>query len=270
VEFGPQGGKSSGGLAAGRPGLVLVGTGMLLPTFLVLFYFLGTTGWSPGWQQTAVGLSKLIQFSLPLVWWFSFRRKRGEKFLAAPPGETTPGYLATFGTWRGVGEGLLFGLVVFGVILGAFWGWFSGTEVARTAGENIHRFLVRIGVTSPGHYLLLAAGYSLIHAGLEEIYWRWFVFGGLLGFLGGLSAVGLAAASFTAHHVVILGVYFGWGSGYQVLFSLGVFVGGAYWCWLFLRSGSLVGPWLSHVVVDVAIFVVGYYLAAAHFGWIGG
>ena len=38
-------------------------------------------------------------------------------------------------------------------------------------------------------------------------------------------------------------------------------LGGAGWCWLYGRSGSLYGPWLCHLVVDVAMMTVGYDLA---------
>jgi uncharacterized protein len=46
------------------------------------------------------------------------------------------------------------------------------------------------------------------------------------------------------------------------LFSLSVAVGGAFWAWLYQRTGSLYGPWLSHLLVDAAIFLVGYDLAS--------
>jgi membrane protease YdiL (CAAX protease family) len=39
--------------------------------------------------------------------------------------------------------------------------------------------------------------------------------------------------------------------------SLGVFVGGLLWSWLLRRHGSLVPGYLSHILVDLAIFVVG-------------
>jgi membrane protease YdiL (CAAX protease family) len=64
-----------------------------------------------------------------------------------------------------------------------------------------------------------------------------------------------------AHHVILLATYFGWSSPWTYAFSLAVAVGGAVWAWLYERSGSLVGPWLSHLVVDAAIFLVGYDLA---------
>jgi membrane protease YdiL (CAAX protease family) len=37
-------------------------------------------------------------------------------------------------------------------------------------------------------------------------------------------------------------------------------VGGAFWAWLYHRSRSLWGPWLSHALVDATIFVIGWDL----------
>ena len=42
--------------------------------------------------------------------------------------------------------------------------------------------------------------------------------------------------------------------------SLGVAVGGAVWSWAYRRSGSLLGPWLSHILVDTGIMLIGYDL----------
>ena len=38
--------------------------------------------------------------------------------------------------------------------------------------------------------------------------------------------------------------------------------GGAVWAWIYERTGSLYGPWLSHLVVDAGIFIIGYDIAA--------
>lgn len=45
------------------------------------------------------------------------------------------------------------------------------------------------------------------------------------------------------------------------MLTLAVAVGGAFWAWLYHRSGSLLGPWISHMLVDAAIFGVSYQLA---------
>lgn len=61
-----------------------------------------------------------------------------------------------------------------------------------------------------------------------------------------------------AHHVIVLSVFFGWGSFLSLFFSLGVAVGGVAWAWLYHHSRSLFGPWLSHALVDAGIFLVGF------------
>jgi membrane protease YdiL (CAAX protease family) len=40
--------------------------------------------------------------------------------------------------------------------------------------------------------------------------------------------------------------------------SASVAVGGALWAWLYRRSGSLLGPWLSHMLVDAALMAAGW------------
>jgi membrane protease YdiL (CAAX protease family) len=41
---------------------------------------------------------------------------------------------------------------------------------------------------------------------------------------------------------------------------LGIAIGGAAWAWVYDRSKSLYGPWLSHLIVDAAIFWIGFDL----------
>lgn len=60
------------------------------------------------------------------------------------------------------------------------------------------------------------------------------------------------------HHIVIIGVYFGFAHPVTWLFSLAVAVGGMYWAWLYVRKDSIYAPWISHAWIDIAIFIVGY------------
>ena len=71
-------------------------------------------------------------------------------------------------------------------------------------------------------------------------------------------AVSLGAAAFALHHFVILWEFFGVKIGF--LFSLVVAAGGILWALIYRRTGSLLGPWLSHVIVDAAILGIGYDL----------
>ena len=98
-----------------------------------------------------------------------------------------------------------------------------------------------------------------VHSLMEEYYWRWFVFRELKGLLAPGAAIALSSLAFMAHHVIILWIYLpGRFLTAVVPFSLCVALGGAAWAWLYERSGTLYTPWLSHLLVDVAILAVGY------------
>ena len=72
-------------------------------------------------------------------------------------------------------------------------------------------------------------------------------------------AVVLSGLGFTLHHIVVLIAYFP-DARLVVLFNVGVFAGGCIWAALYERCGSICGPWVSHLLVDVAIMVVAYDL----------
>jgi membrane protease YdiL (CAAX protease family) len=107
-------------------------------------------------------------------------------------------------------------------------------------------------------FALLGLGYSVVHSLLEEYYWRWFVFAQLRHRTSLLTAVLVSSLGFMAHHVIVLATYFGWDSPISYLASIGVAVGGAVWALLYERTGSLYGGWLSHCLVDAAIFLIGF------------
>jgi membrane protease YdiL (CAAX protease family) len=116
------------------------------------------------------------------------------------------------------------------------------------------------GVRSPGMFVLLGVFYSAVHSLLEEYYWRWFVFGRLRLLAAKAPAILVSSVGFAAHHVLVLALYFGWASPLTWLFALCVAVGGAMWAALYDASDSLAAPWLSHALVDAAIFAIGYQL----------
>ncbi len=110
-------------------------------------------------------------------------------------------------------------------------------------------------------YAATGVFYALAHSLLEEYYWRWFVCGQLRQHCSLTGAVIVSSLGFMAHHVVLLATFFGWNSPLAYLFSFAIAIGGAFWAWLYAQSRSLIGPWLSHMLVDVAIFLIGYDLA---------
>ncbi len=120
--------------------------------------------------------------------------------------------------------------------------------------------LAKIGVSSLGVYAVIALFYSLVHSLLEEYYWRWFVFGRLKNHLALWPAIVISSFAFMAHHVVVLSSYFGLANPWTWFFSLSTAFGGGVWAWLYHRTGSIYGPWMSHLIIDAAVFGIGYDL----------
>ena len=46
----------------------------------------------------------------------------------------------------------------------------------------------------------------------------------------------------------------------NLLASIGLFVGGAIFSWLYVRHRSIWVPWLAHALCDVAVFTAGAFL----------
>jgi membrane protease YdiL (CAAX protease family) len=224
---------------------------LAFPSLLTWVYFVFLPRSAPGLQQPAYGIGKTIQFVFPLVWVLAVQRRR----LAWSRPSTA-----------GLAEGLLFGLAVFCAAMGLYYVWLRPTGVMQAAAGEIEAKIASFGVRSLAAYVALGLFYSLVHSFLEEYYWRWFVFGQLRALIPWTSAVVVSSMGFMAHHVILLATYFGWSSPSTYVFSLAVAVGGAYWAWLYHRSRSLYGPWLSHLLIDSVIFAIGYDLVRPMFG----
>ncbi len=189
--------------------------------------------------RIAYGLSKAWILLLPLVWrvWvdkdrlsFSPARKGGFKAAA------------------------LLGVTI-GVVILAAYGligrtWIDPETVREAASTN--------GIGEIWQYLGLVVYLALVNSLLEEYVWRWFVFRKCETLVGGWPAVLLSAAMFTIHHIVALKAQFDW--SVTIVGSLGVFVGGAVWSWCYLKYRSIWPGYVSHLIADVVIFVIGWHL----------
>lgn len=217
--------------------------GLTFPTLITWVYFILLARDSAAVQQTAFSIGKAVQFTLPMVWVFWIRREK---------------FVWTAQSWRGVFEGIASGLIVGGLIIAAYHLWMKPAGYFTQASSLIVDKVAGIGLLSLWGYLAMAVFYSLAHSLLEEYYWRWFIFRELRTLASLAPAVLWSSIGFMAHHVLVVGSYFGWLSPLTILFSLSVAIGGAYWAWLYERSQSIVGPWISHLLIDATIFVVGY------------
>lgn len=152
------------------------------------------------------------------------------------------------------------GLLTGGVIVG---GMLLLLQTPLSAWLDVATPAVREKVAAFGigsWYWGYAVGFSVIHAGIEEYYWRWFLFGTLRLRLSAGWAHVAAAGAFAAHHVVVAGTFFGLWMG--VLLGACVAVGGLLWSVMLARQNTLAGAWVSHILVDLGLAYLGYGMLA--------
>lgn len=204
-----------------------------LGVWLALFGSPGST-----FSQTFFGFCKVWLVALPLAWHLLIDKQR----LSIP----RP-------TGKGMGIGIATGIAIF-LAIGAGYlllgHWIDPAHVSANAKEA--------GLSSAWKYILLAVYWCTINSLLEEYVWRWFVFTRCESLMPRWPAVVASGLFFTLHHVIALSAYFDW--RITTLASLGVFIGGATWSWIYLKYRSIYAAYVSHVFADVVIFWIGYKL----------
>lgn len=216
-----------------------------LPTLVTWIYFELLHGAEPRLQQLAYGLGKTIQFGLPL--WAAWQGWGGGWERLVP---RKPGLL----------QGTAFGLGVCLLLILGFQYLIAGTILEQPLRETAREKILSLGIESGLLFLAVGIFYAAIHSLLEEYYWRWFIFGRGKQIWGSAPAIAISSLGFMAHHVLLLGHFLGYGDWRTYLLSAAIAVGGAFWAWLYQRTGNLTANWLSHAVVDAGIFGFGYWL----------
>jgi hypothetical protein len=229
-----------------------VGIAFLLPTIVTLVYFVAAPRFGEDAQRIAYVVMKCIQFAFPLLWaWFVER----ERIAWRRP------------RWDGIGLGVAFGLVVTAAMWLLYHGALREVPFFTEGTAKIRTKILSFGVDQPWKFIAFGSFYALNHSLFEEYYFRWFLFGRLRRLLPLWPAILLSGIGFMLHHVIVVALYFGWWSWPTALLSLSVAVGGFFWAWLYDRSGSIAGPFLSHLLVDAGIFLVGFDMMRGY--WTG-
>ncbi len=193
------------------------------------------------WGKAVYAIAKGWILVLPLVWLMVVERQRPRW-----PRFKTDGMV-----W-----GVVSGAAIFAIIMGAYLTFARNWIDPGFVSEQIEK--VELG--TPLRYVGFAVYVCVVNALLEEYVWRWFVATRCEKLMKRWVAVVASALLFTLHHVIALGVYFpDW--RVTALSSLGIFIGGATWSWLYIRYRNIYAAYVSHVFADIAIFVIGYWLA---------
>jgi uncharacterized protein len=187
-------------------------------------------------------LSKAWLFLFPVVWMILVDRQR--------PGMSP---VRKGGMMAGAICGVAIGLLICGSYL-AF-----GSRLMDSA--LFAERMCEVGLGSWPIFLGGALYWILVNSVLEEYVWRWFVYTRCEALVRPATAVVLSSLLFTAHHFIAIRVYCS--LPVTLLCSAGVFTGGVVWSTLYLRYRSIWPGYLSHAIVDLAVFAIG---AAVLFG----
>ncbi len=224
---------------------VVVLLGLAVPTVITWVYFVRLMNAPQPWPQVAFAGGKIFQFALPITWLLLGGRGQWPK---APA------------TRRHFAEGLLAGAGIVTVGLAAVFLWLAPSGALSPLIETSRERQDAFGIDSLAAFTAFGVFYALVHSGLEEWYWRGFVMAGLEDSLARPYAILIASLAFGAHHLLLLATFFDGVTPLALLLAGSVSLGGAMWCGMRARHGHLYGAWLSHGIVDAAIFVSGWLL----------
>ena len=111
-------------------------------------------------------------------------------------------------------------------------------------------------LNTPAAFVVGAVCWCMVNSLIEEYVWRWFVFAQCEQLFSKGLAIGASGLFFTIHHTVVLSQYMSWQG--TVLASIGVWIGGATWSWIYLRYRNIWAAYVSHIFADLAVFGIGY------------
>ena len=239
-----------------RMPIFVVALGMAIPTLITWIYFdLLATAPSIA-QKIAYAMGKLSQVGIMLVAYWLWR----QRWKHSP---IKPSLMGKPIASRWIAVGCLTGIVIGCASIMVFQWVLLPLGIMESAKLTAMEKLQSFGADSPAALLAIALFYALLHSGFEEFYWRGFVFRGLNEHLGVALSVCLSSLAFMSHHVLVLAKFFGYASIMTYLLAVSVAVGGAIWAVLYHRCGSLIPGWISHAMVDAALFIIGYLLVFA-------
>lgn len=187
----------------------------------------------------AYALGKTVLYVLPVIWLLLIDRQR----------------LSWSKPLRGgFGVAAALGLAIGAAILAVFH-FFAE---ARIDAEQIRTITIGNGLSTPMRYVAACAWLALGNSLLEEYAFRWFIFEKFRAIMPPMAAVVASALAFTAHHVIVVKAFFAW--DITLLASFGVFAGGLIWSWCYNRYQSIWPGYVSHIVADIALFIIGWKL----------
>ena len=185
-------------------------------------------------------LTKIWIFGLPAFW--HLKVEKGKLSFSSPKN----------GGWK---ESFLLGLGMLIVIFTAYF--ILGDNMLKP--EELTEILDSVGLTVAWKFTLAILFWVFVNSVLEEYVFRWFITSKIEQLIGGIwLPIFISAGIFTIHHTIALAFFIDPLGNF--IASLGVFIGGSIFSWLYLRYRSIWIAWIAHAIADVAIFTIAWHL----------
>ncbi len=215
-------------------GLLLVG---IAPTVSVVTGFALKAGLI---AAVVFVLTKMWMFGLPAYWYTKV--EGGERSYSMPE---HGGWMVS--TLLGIGMAVVIAIAYF----------ILGDMLLRN--EDLYEILDPFGLTVPWKLALGILFWIFINSVLEEYVFRWFITSKLEQLVGGKwRPILLSAGIFTLHHTIALAFFID--PLGNALASLGVFIGGVIFSWIYVQYRSVWVAWVAHAIADVAIFAIAWHM----------
>lgn len=152
------------------------------------------------------------------------------------------------------------GGLVFGVISGVVIASAIVALYVLVADKVLDKtfFVQKLTAIGLGNWKIYLAGtiyWIVVNAILEEYVWRWFCVEQCSRLWNRQFAIIASALFFTLHHILAMSLYFP--PVAVALCSFGVFIGGIIWSAMYIRYESIWPGYVSHAIVDMAVFGIG-------------
>ena len=127
------------------------------------------------------------------------------------------------------------------------------------SANDLKEILDPFGLTTPWKLMLAILFWVFINSVLEEFVFRWFITSKIEQLVSGKwLPILLSAGVFTVHHTIALWFFIDPLGNF--LASLGVFIGGVIFSWIYIEYRSIWVAWVAHAIADVAVFAIAWQM----------
>ena len=108
------------------------------------------------------------------------------------------------------------------------------------------------------YFWVTAIFISLWNSFMEEYFWRAFLLSAMVPNFGWTKSILINGLFFGFHHYIMLNAYFHW--GIALFLTFGTMAGGWIWSWMRMKGLSIWACYISHVLIDLSVMVIGYII----------